>query len=228
LARHTQTAADITDVLPHPISPVEIESAEPNTLTIPLRIGLVGQATESKGIQPFLALARTFKQTHPDAVTFHLVGNAPRDTDLSAFAVLNEPVATLHISRADFLERLGRLHYVCLLLQPSYYELSASGALMDAVIWLRPVIATRVPIIAELFERFGDIGELCDDLDGMRAAISRLASAPDPVRYERQVANLRRVRDSRVPEALAVDYRRIISAAFPGLFAKVVACDHGR
>jgi hypothetical protein len=228
LVRQAQAAAQTTDVLPHPISPIEVREAEPNTLTVPLRIGLVGQATESKGITPFLALARTFRQTHPDAVSFHLVGNAPRDADLSAFAVLNEPVPTLHISRPDFLEKLGRLHYVCLLLQPSYYELSASGALMDAVIWMRPIIATRVPIIVDLFDRFGDIGELCDDLDGVCAAIVRLASAPDPARYGRQIDNLRRIRESRLPDALAAGYRHIISAAFPGLLAQAAVCAHGQ
>jgi hypothetical protein len=228
LVRLAPAAAPATDVLPHPISPIEVREAEPNTLAVPLRIGLVGQATESKGITPFLALARTFKQTHPDAVSFHLVGNAPRNNDLSAFAVLNEPVPTLHISRAEFLEKLGRLHYVCLLLQPSYYELSASGALMDAVIWMRPIIATRVPIIVDLFDRFGDIGELCDDLDGVRDAIVRLASNPDPARYARQVGNLRRVRESRLPEALAAGYRHLIGAAFPGLFTQAEVCTNGR
>jgi hypothetical protein len=228
LARQAPASAETIDVLPHPISPIEAQEAEPNTLTVPLRIGLVGQATESKGITPFLALARTFKQTHPDAVSFHLVGNAPRDADLSGFAVLNEPVATLHISRAEFLEKMGRLHYVCLLLQPSYYELSASGALMDAVIWMRPIIATRVAIVVDLFDRFGDIGELCDDLDGIHAAITRLASTPDPARYARQVGNLRRIRESRLPEALAGDYCRMMGAAFPGLFTQAAVCAHGR
>lgn len=219
LLRLAPAATEMVDVLPHPISPVEVQGAEPNHLTLPLRIGLAGQATELKGITPFLTMARAFRQTYPDAVSFHLVGNAPRDADLAAFAILNEPVPTLHISRADYLEKLRRLHYVCLLLQRSYYELSASGALMDAVIWLRPIIATRVPIIEDLFDRFGDIGELCDDVARVHAAIARLASAPDAQRYERQVANLRRLRASRLPEAQALEYRRLVDTAFPGLLA---------
>jgi hypothetical protein len=232
LARRAPITAATVDVLPHPISPGEAEETEPNRLTTPLRIGMVGQATESKGITPFLALARDFAQTHPDAVSFHLVGNVPRGTDMSAFAVLNEPVPTGHLSRAEFMEKLRQLHYVCLPLQPSYYELSASGALMDAVVWMRPIIATRVPIIEDLFDRFGDIGELCDDLAGVRAAIARLASAPDPQRYDRQVANLRQARTSRLPASQASDYRRIIEAGFPGLlvdrrFAATMAPSHG-
>jgi hypothetical protein len=218
VARQAPGTTDTIDVLPHPISQIESEGAEPNALGIPLRIGLVGQATEAKGITPFLNLARAFQRTHADTVRFHLVGNAPAGTDMTPFAVLNEPVPAFHVPRPEFIEKLRRLHYVCLMLQPGYYELSASGALLDAITWLRPVIATRVPIIVELFERFGEIGELCDDFDDMQAVITRLADAPDPARYNRQVANLRRVRDSRTPEALAADYRRMIGAGFPGLF----------
>jgi hypothetical protein len=212
-------AAETTDVLPLPINKAEADAAQPQVLTTPIRIGLVGQATESKGITPFLALAWDFAQSHPNAVSFHLVGNVPSNTDLSAFAVLNEPVPTGHLPRAEFVEKLRRLHYVCLPLQPNYYELSASGALIDAVVWMRPVIATRVPIIEDLFDRFGDIGDLCDDLAGVRAAIARLASAPDPQRYDRQVANLRQARTSRLPTSQASDYRRIVEAGFPGLLA---------
>jgi hypothetical protein len=232
LIRRAPIAAETTDVLPHPISPIEVEGVEPNQLATPLRIGIVGQATESKGITPFLALARDFGRTHPDTVRFHLVGNAPPGADMSTFAVLNEPVPKGHISRAEFVAKLGRLHYVCLLLRPDYYELSASGALMDAVIWLRPIIATRVPIVADLFDRFGDIGELCADLDEVRIAIERLARSPDPLRYDRQVANLRRARTSRLPALQAPDYRRIVEAGFPGLlterrFAQMAVQSHG-
>lgn len=219
LVRLAPAAAPIVDVLPHPVSPVEVQGAEPNRLALPLHIGLVGQATESKGVTPFLELARAFKQTHTDAVRFHLVGNAPRGTDLTRFAVLNEVVPTVHISRAEYLEKLRRLHYICLLLQPNYYALSASGALMDAVVWLRPIIATRVPIIEDMFDRFGDIGELCEDAAEVHTAIARLARDPDPQRYERQVANLRRLRTSRLPEVQAPNYRRLIDTAFPGLLA---------
>ena len=86
LVRLAPAAAPIVDVLPHPISSVEVRGAEPKRLALPLRIGLLGQATKSKGITPFLAIAHAFKQAHTDAVSFHLVGNAPKDTDLTKFA----------------------------------------------------------------------------------------------------------------------------------------------
>jgi hypothetical protein len=223
LHRNAPVAGGIADVLPHPINPAEAREAEANHLTAPLRFGLVGQATKSKGITPFLDLAQRFALTHPDGVRFHVVGNAPVGTDMAPFAVLDDPVPFGHLDRAEFLRKIRRLHYVCLLLQHQYYALSASGALMDALIWLRPVIATRVPIIVDLFDRFGDIGELCDDVDAAYAAIARLADHPDPARYERQVENLRRARESRLPSGLAGEYRALTETGFPGLLSQPAA-----
>jgi hypothetical protein len=219
LAQRAAAAADATDVVPHPINPAEADSAEPQPLSMPLRIGLVGQATESKGITPFRQLASEFNQTLPDAVSFHLVGHPAAGADIQAFSVLREPTATWRLSRGEFTERLRRLHYVCLPLESAYYELSASGALIDAINWLKPIIATPVPMIVDLFARFGDIGVLCNDLDDMRSAIDALARIPDQARYDSQVANLRRLRASRSPLALASIYRAITDGGFPGLLA---------
>jgi glycosyltransferase involved in cell wall biosynthesis len=219
LADQVPTSADITDVLPLPINQGEAEQARPGQLAVPVRVGLVGQATESKGITHFLALAREFRQTHPDAINFHLVGHPGAGIDIAAFDVLHDTLPYARFSRPQFLEKLQRLHYVCLPLQPAYYGLSASGALLDAITWLKPIIATRVPIIVDLFDRFGDIGFLCDDFDAMRVAIGSLLGNPDQERYDRQVANLQRLRASRMPAALASDYRTMIARGFPGLFS---------
>ncbi|HEY0182230.1 MAG TPA: hypothetical protein VGC09_05425 [Rhodopila sp.] len=208
--------AEITDVLPLPINQKEAETARPSKLARRVRIGLVGQATEAKGIVAFLSLARQFRRTFPGAVTFHLVGTPAAGLDPAALDILDDPKPYGELSRPRFLEALERLDYVCLPLQPIYYGLSASGALIDAITWLKPIIATPVPIVVDLFARFGDIGILCADHAAMVTAIESLVRSPDQDRYDRQVANLRRIRAGRLPAALATDYRAIIERGFPG------------
>jgi hypothetical protein len=220
LAAQIPAAAEVTDALPLPINQGEADQAQPATLTVPVRIGLVGQATEAKGTMPYLGLARDFRRTLPDAVSFHLVGHPGAGLDIGAFDVLCDPKPYVRFSRPQFVEKLQRLHYVCLPLQPEYYGLSASGALVDAITWLKPIIATRVPIIVDLFARFGDIGVLCDNMEAMRVAITALVRDPDRARYDRQIANLRRVQASRTPAALASAYRGLIERGFPGLLTR--------
>ena len=220
LAERAPTAYTRTDVLAHPINQAEVINQPDATPMPPIRIGLVGQATEAKGITPFLALAAHFQQINPHDVSFHLVGRAPDGSDLARFSPLADPISTEHWSREAFLARLGSLHYVCLPLQPEYYELSASGALIDAITWLKPVIATKLPIVRDLFDGFGDIGVLCDDVESMRAAIASLIAVPDPAHYEAQREALRAARDSRTPDTLAREYRALVHQGFPGLLPR--------
>jgi hypothetical protein len=217
LARLIPRTGAVTDVLPLPVNLAEVALAHEIPFALPLQIALVGQATEAKGTTPFLALAQDVRSTHSGKVDFHLVGRTMPGDDPARFAHLAGPVSPGHLSRAEFQQRLAGMHFVCLPLQPGYYNLSASGALIDAITWLKPVIATRLPLIANMFQRFGEIGYLCDDTDAMRAVVTGLLDAPDPARYAGQVAAMRALRDSRTPEGLIATYRAIIRAGFGDL-----------
>jgi glycosyltransferase involved in cell wall biosynthesis len=107
----------------------------------------------------------------------------------------------------EFLARLGGLHYVLLPYRRGYYDLSASGGLIDALTWLKPVIATRVPLTEQYLGEYGDIGLLCEDAAGLGAAVDAVLAAPDAARYDRQVAALAAARETRAVEALATRYR---------------------
>ncbi|HVC60145.1 MAG TPA: hypothetical protein VND19_07300 [Acetobacteraceae bacterium] len=217
LSRAIPAVADRVQVLPLPINTTELPRQHAVPLVPPVRIGLVGQATRAKGIDLFLDIARDFKARHGSRVEFVLVGTATVGSDLSAFAMLEEPVTIDALPREDYLARLAGLHYVLLPLQERYYRLSASGALIDAITWLKPVIATRLPITEALFQRFGDIGDLCDDAASMRAALEAVVTVPDPARYQRQAEAMRALRNSRAPATLAKEYRTVMQRDFAGL-----------
>ncbi|MGH7156112.1 MAG: hypothetical protein ACREF3_19465, partial [Acetobacteraceae bacterium] len=131
--------------------------------------------------------------------------------------VLDSPVSSDHLPREAFLRRLAALHFVFSPYQSGYYNLSASGALLDAITWLKPVIATRMPVVSAMFERYGDIGYICDDLGGMQGALEAILQRMDAGRYRAQTEALRRAREARYPEAVARSYRRIIAEGYDGL-----------
>jgi glycosyltransferase involved in cell wall biosynthesis len=218
LARIAPAAAQRTDVVPLPVNLTEMPARSDLTLAEPVRIGFVGQATLAKGIDVFLDVAREFKQRYGDRIAFTLVGRAMPGTDLAPFDILAEPVGTEHLSRVEFGERLGCVHYVFLpFREGGYYNLSPSGALIDAITWLKPVIATRIPLVERFFERFGDIGFMCDDAEGMRRALEEVMTGMDAARYVRQVDAMGQVRDSRMPDAIGGEYRRVMAEKYPGL-----------
>ncbi len=217
LARLVPRAAGRIDVLPLAVNVSELAHWRPPPPPPPLHIGLVGQTTRAKGIEPFLETARLLRARYGARVAFHIVGKRMPETSPESLADIAEEVPDRHLGRDEFLRLLAGLHYVFLPLQPSYYRLSASGAVLDAVTWLRPMIATRLPIVEDLFAQAGDIGHLCDDVAEMQRVLAGLIETPDPARYARQVEALRRLRETRTPAALAGPYRQLVLQRWPRL-----------
>lgn len=212
-------AAARTDVLPHPVDGREALGHPAPPADGPLRVGLIGMATESKGLTPYLETARLFRQRHGDRIEFHIVGGRPGDVPPERFGDIAHGMSSGHIPRAVFAERMAGLHHVFLPLDPRYYDLSPSGGLMDAVAWCKPVIASRVRITESLFQEAGDIGDLCDGIEAMRSALEAALAERDSARYARQVTALERLRESRGPEAQALEYRDIVRRGFPDFAA---------
>lgn len=204
------------DVLPHPINPAEANEP-PAILDGPVRLGFVGLGTADKGMDAFLRVARRVRARHGPAAEFVHVGAMPRNAPAEGSDVLAHEPSPAQLPREEFTARLRSLHYVVLPFRRGYYDLSASGALIDAVTWLRPVIATRVPLSAQAFAAMGNIGMLCEDEAGLEAAIEQAVLEPDPAAYAARVEALRQARAARDPVALAATYRRIVSEGFPGL-----------
>jgi hypothetical protein len=127
LGRLVPQALAVTDVLPHPANPAEVAFCGDMSLRYPVRIGLVGQATEAKGITPFLETSKLIKHKYGKQVEFCLIGRVFPGDDISRFASLDGPLSTTNLARDDFRKLLGRLHFVFLPLQPEYYRLAASG-----------------------------------------------------------------------------------------------------
>jgi hypothetical protein len=210
-------AAARTDVLELPINIAEVAGQQAPAFVPPIRIGLVGLATAAKGTALFLDIAREMTARFPGKVTFHHVGRLTPEADPAPFAVLAEPPSTEHLSRAEFTARLAALHYVFLPISEKYYNLSASGALLDAMTWAKPVIARALPIVTPHFRRFGDIGYLCDSDAAMRSAVETILTSMDADRYARQVAAMQALRAARTPAALAGTYRELVEREYPGL-----------
>jgi hypothetical protein len=75
-----------------------------------------------------------------------------------------------------------------------FATLTASGVLLDAIAWEKPVIARKIPIFEAVFEWHGDIGYLFSDDADLRGLVEEILQAVDKSRYHRQVLNLQSAR----------------------------------
>jgi glycosyltransferase involved in cell wall biosynthesis len=196
-------------VLDHPISPREWK-AESRDLTGPIRFGFLGLALSSKGFPLFVEVATAVSAKYERRVEFHAIGRLPRnDVFMNGIEVLaTKPKAKL-MSRSDFILSVSQLHFIVLPHEPVPYTLTASGVLLDAIDFGKPIIARKIPIFEEIFEKHGDIGYLFDGDEKLRGIVEQILEADDKSRYRSQVLNLKSLRKTRAPEALAAAYRQI-------------------
>lgn len=196
-------------VLHHPI-PSGAPSGPNVEMHAPFRFGFLGLASDAKGFPAFLEMASTLRKQLSDRVEFHAIGTLPPGSIAPPMEALTIKAARDKSSRADFSLAIQQLHYVCLPYDGSHYELSASGVLMDAIAFGKPVLAAGIPLVRDLFDQFGDIGFLCTDTRAFCATIVDIVTRADAAHYRAQVHALRAIRDSRTPEALASAYAQIV------------------
>jgi hypothetical protein len=182
-----------------------------------MRFGLVGIAGRAKGLDVFARLARQMMVDAPEAAEFRLVGKLQPNTagiDLSGISG-PRPFTAEWLPRPVFEQEIAALRYIVLPYDKDYYALSASGVLLDALRWRKPIIAFRTPPLLELEARFGEIGHLCDSEAEMLAILSGLIGSEDGgARYEAQCSNLDAAYRSRLPAAIADEYVGVMRACW--------------
>jgi hypothetical protein len=191
----------------HPIAPNE-GTMQISDLTKPIRFGFLGLADQAKGFPVFQDLAKHITAQHGRHAEFHAIGHLPTNgKPVLGLESLSAKPASKLISREQYLDALKMLHFVVLPHQAQSYNLTASGVLLDAITWEKPVIARNIPIFEAMFERYGDIGYLFDKDEDLKTSVEGILVTADESRYRKQILNLRRIRESRSPQALASSYR---------------------
>jgi glycosyltransferase involved in cell wall biosynthesis len=197
------------DALEHPISPAQVElpAAE---LVEPIRFGFLGLADKAKGFPTFVELADRTTARYRTRVEFHAIGHMPKNSLVlnGTSALVSKPQGTL-MSRTAFLNGVAPLHFIVLPHEAGPYTLTASGVLLDAIAWGKPVVCRRIPIFESMFSKHGDIGYLFNDDEDLIGVVEKIVEKADDSRYRRQIGNLRNARKTRHPEALAEIYRSI-------------------
>lgn len=197
------------------VAAIDLAYFFPDTVPVPpapppLRLGFLGVGSRRKGIDLFYRLAAELTATHePGAFAFELVG---RIEDAPSPEWANAPVSAERSGRllteAERSARLSRLHVAVFPYLAAEYELVASAAFLDAVAAGIPVLAMRTPYFEEQFARFGDIGELCDSYDTLKAAAGRCLGDTG-AHWSARRRNLLAARAAFSPETLAPQLRAL-------------------
>ena len=202
--------ASRTDVWPHPISDDEARSPSHPPQPGSVSIAFLGAAKRSKGFDKFLDIMQRALRDDPGGYKFSLIG-AIHDRSATGSLVELE-LSDDMLPRDEYLDRLRRVDYVCMPLQPDTYALTASASLLDCIASATPLIATRTAAVAHMAAA-GPIGFLADNPDALADIVLDRTRLADRAAYGTFQRNLVRLQRQRLPAAIASAVRETLSHA---------------
>jgi glycosyltransferase involved in cell wall biosynthesis len=194
--------------LEHPILTSEWSESPPPRTDRKVKIGFLGNARKSKGFEVFVNLANSADR---DDIAFEAIGIAAPDTDHLDLKALSRVPSRKPLSRDDYLACTRDLDLVCLPLHGRAYDFTASGTVADAVAALKPLLAFRSRTLDAIVARYGPIGWLVESEAELTYLVQTFDRATFDAHCPLWIANLRKIRDARRPEALARSYGRLVT-----------------
>lgn len=138
-----------------------------------IRIGTIGIPAGKKGIDSVIRLATVNQKNNCYEFSLNgYIGHIGDRLETIRKAGIEMPDTSEFLSRAELAARIGRLDYALFLYPPEEYELTASGSILEAINYEKPVLSLRNDYFSYLFEKFGAFGVLFDSVDEMIAALS--------------------------------------------------------
>jgi hypothetical protein len=209
--------ADQIDVLDHPlIYPALAERSQPRQQG-ELRFATFGGLHPTKGGQAFFDVARANQSAvESETASFHVLGHiadAKLLQRLEEGCVIARENAHQPMERTEIAALAQTMDYALFCYRPEDYRLRASGALFDAFAYGLPILALRNPFFEQYWERFGNIGTLCDSIEALQAEVHRLITeGVDEATYTAQRNTLMDLRDALSPQGLALDIQAMYAA----------------
>jgi hypothetical protein len=177
-----------------------------------VRFGSYGVGSYEKGTDIFFSLAEevlSAKTTYKP--TFTLIGFLldPRLKDVPHTSV-NIPSLDVPLDQESYEKYSRSIDYALFFNRPNDYELRASGAILDAFSFLKPIIALKSPLSEYYFKKMGDIGYLCENRNAMKDAVLDILETMPTDRYRQQQENILTQRVQFSPAGLSLKFRSLL------------------
>jgi hypothetical protein len=180
-----------------------------------IRFGSYGIGSVEKGTDIFFRLAeevQSAKTTYKP--TFTLIGHI---IDKRLKAVPHRSVNTHSLDvpwDQEAYEKYGRcIDYALFFYRPSAFELRASGTILDALSFVKPIIALESPLTEYYFKKMGDVGYLCENYSAIRDTVLDLLETMPIDRYRQQQENILTQRVQFSPAGVSVKFRNLLQAS---------------
>lgn len=176
-----------------------------------LNLGVVGSFSYAKGGRSFIQLVEEFNDD--TNVRFSVTGSVSYGgEELKSLGVSfpkNDGKGQIPIE--EFSERISQLDYILFLYPSDSYKLTASGAIMDAIKWGKPIISIRNDYFENIFRKYGEFGFLVNDFSEMKDKIRSLIKTQMHSDYD-----FDSIRQNSSPESISIQMKRIVDQVLCG------------
>lgn len=170
----------------HPIVPVSSTKTDSyeNKPSCCLKLGTVGILNEHKGSDKYLDLIKIAKRNGINA-QFHVIGHIQCDaTPFKEEGVIVPIKPEEPLPETEFFNKVQELDFILYFYSSDKYKLTASGALLDAIRFRKPIIALRNEYFQYFFNKFGAVGYLVDSVDEMVNLIAKSENLRNDFNFE--------------------------------------------
>lgn len=151
----------------------------------------IGNCLYKKGGKTFVNAAKNISVDSKS--TFEVIGAYDlSEKDIVSNLKLLAPPHQM-IPRKLFNEELKKITYACFPYPNNTYRFTASGAVLDAIIYLKPLVYIKNDYFDGIFDDAGDIGYRCEDEDDFIHTIKNLDKNSNISRYLKQIENLKKL-----------------------------------
>lgn len=166
--------------------------------------GFIGDFLIKKGGNTFKKIANEVEKSSSE---FWLIGAHHENigNDIKTFSKMNE-----YLNKNYFDSLIEKITYACFPYPCDSYKLTASGAVLDAIRHLKPIIYIGNDYFDGIFEFSGDIGYRCRNEKEFCDTIHFLEQHVDIARYRFQVENLKVLQNKFQKDAVAAQLENII------------------
>lgn len=157
--------------------------------------GYLGSLSTYKGGESFLKLANNHYNNLVYKPKFQVIGRVLSESLNKSIGDNVQIISpTIDLTRTEFDLHLSKIDYCVFCFSSSSYKLRASGTIFDSISYLKPIISLRNDFFEYYFNKFGDIGYLCESIKEMEQVIYLILNGKQEQRYLLQVENLKNAR----------------------------------
>lgn len=192
----------------HPyLFPTSHQEKTHTTVPHQMTVGTIGTMKKAKGLDNFLR----FIADKPSSIQVQVIG---RIDDLSEQKISSLDISIAargnsFIPRDTLIKLTQQLDYVLFFYYPDSYQLLASGAIFDAIVAGRPIIALQNDYFSYLFQKYGDFGYLETSPEQMVKRMEHILENGDE-RYTEFTQHLQQLKQKLHPIGLLHSFKTLL------------------